>query len=227
MERYARAFDRESREPVRLPDHVPEAAARIYFEAATRGCRNVTVTGETVFYLRELADTWDVPKLREKCDAFLAGAGPDAYLVAGLQHALAHSDTAVVLEREAAVRAAFPRLANRNSGLLGLALPIIGSLLNFGESSDDFDAVFCFLIDCVAEKGPSASVLFASLDVSRLSIQQLAELRDSANLVQGFVIKGVYRRLWRLLDARNAALVFAEEVARIMDPSAARAPDGE
>jgi hypothetical protein len=225
MERYALRFDRENRGPVQLPDYVPEAAARLYFEAATRGCGNVTVTGETVFYLQELADRWDVPKLRRKCAQFLAEGDGDSYLVPGLKYTLEHNETAVIPDREAAVRAAFPRLANRNSGMFDLELPAIGHVLNFGQSREDFDAVFCFLIDFLAEKGPSASVLFATLDVDRLSIDQLAELRDSANLIQTFVIKGVYRRLWKLLDDRNRALALARSLSVILDPHRGSAPN--
>jgi hypothetical protein len=114
-------------------------------------------------------------------------------------------------------------LANRNSGILGLPVPVLARLLNFGQTPDEFNAVFRFLIDSLAVKGANASVLFATLDVSRLSIAQLVEMRDNPTLVQNFVITGVYNRFWRLMEDQEAAIAMARKVAAILDPTAVAA----
>jgi hypothetical protein len=72
--------------------------------------------------------------------------------------------------------------------LLTLPQPFLSRVIVFSEEDDcDFDRLFEFCLRVLARVGPSASVLFRGLDLSRCSSPQLEGLRSARSFIWGFV----------------------------------------
>jgi uncharacterized protein YukE len=135
------------------------------------------LTNENVFKIAYLAEVWEVPAIRHSAQRFIENAqNSDDLLITHLSFSFAHRLPTGDLESILRVRIR-RYLSPIHQQFAALPLELLHRAVDFPSQRDDFDLLFAFCAELLKVRGPSASVLFASLDFSLLSAQHISVLR--------------------------------------------------
>jgi hypothetical protein len=186
--------------PLQINDPVSDQALDLFLAIIHRDQYNIT---EAIYHdLQLLALSWEVAQVNSALQAFV-----DAYpnrqqrlFVPGLAAALRRRlPTAATLEQQ--LIANFDTYLD-DPALLTLSLPVLSRVVSsvIAPRQAISPGVFDFLLRCLDQLGGSASILFRSVSIPTLTVEQHHRLIDQGKLEWSLVGDNIGRQVSQLLD---------------------------